>query len=75
MSKLGDFGSSVSNATSFVSRQTYNLRWDDAESLSKEQGSMLTGVYRDSHVVDSDENVERVELHNWETDEESDVDC
>ena len=53
----------------------YNLRWDDAERLSKEQGSMLTNACRDSHDENSDDNVERVELYNWDTDEESDVDC
>ena len=40
----------------------YNLRWDDAEMLSKEQGSMLTDACRDSHDEDSDDNVERVEF-------------
>ena len=42
----------------------YNLRWDDAERLSKEQGNMSTGACRESHYEDSDDNVERVELHN-----------
>ena len=29
----------------------------------------------ETHNEDSDDNVERLELHNWDTDEESDVDC
>ena len=52
----------------------YNLRWDDAERLSQGQGNISTDACRDSRGEDSDVNVERVELHNWDTDEESDID-
>ena len=47
----------------------YNLRWDNAERLSKEQGNILADTCSDCHDEESD--IERVELHNWDTDEES----
>ena len=37
--------------------------------LSKEQGNILTDTCSDCHDEESD--IERVELHNWDTDEES----
>ena len=47
----------------------YNLRWDNAERLSKEQGNILADTCSDCHDEESD--IERIELHNWDTDEES----
>ena len=52
----------------------YNLGWDDAERLSKIRG-VCSLMRVESHGEDSDDNVEREKLHNWDTDEESEVNC
>ena len=49
----------------------FNLRWDDSERLAKKQVYRFTDLCRDCHDEESYDNIERVELHNWDTDEES----
>ena len=42
----------------------YNLRWDNVERLSNEQGNIFADTCSGCHDEENDDNIESV--HNWE---------